>query len=140
MIKTDLSTIISDNINKFVQPKNDIYRIRYVESYLDTYFDDEDEVTYDLETEYKNRVVELVTELTDEENELQTENENWIDDLYTEGSQEKYIRMIDKGYLHIKLLNHILKQIEKVENNEDIEATHTKPTRNFMWISLDKLN
>ena len=33
-----------------------------------------------------------------------------------------------------------LKQIEKVENNEDIEATHTKPTRNFMWISLDKLN
>ena len=34
----------------------------------------------------------------------------------------------------------ILKQIEKVENNEDIEATHTKPTRNFMWISLDKLN
>ena len=140
MIDTSLSTIISDNINKFVQPKNDIYRIKYVETYIDTYFDDDDDtMQYDLETNYKNRVVELVTELTDEEKILQKENEDWIDDFYIEGSQEKYIKMIDTGYLHIKLFKHILKQIELTDNCKDISATHTKPTHNFMWISLEKL-
>jgi len=140
MIATSLSTIISDNINKFVKPKNDIYRIKYVECYIDTYFDDDDDtLQYDLETNYKNRVVELVTELTDEEKELQKENENWIDDFYIEGSQEKYIGMIDTGYLHIKLFKHISKQIELIDNCKDISATHTKPTHNFMWISLEKL-
>jgi hypothetical protein len=141
MIDTSLSTIISDNINKFVKPKNDIYRIKYVECYIDTYFDDDDDtLQYDLETNYKNRVVELVTELTDEEKILQKENENWIDDFYIEGSQEKYIGMIDTGYLHIKLFKHISKQIELTDNCKDISATHIKPTHNFMWISLDKLN
>tara|TARA_Y100000389_G_C17196392_1_gene381409 strand:- start:83 stop:508 length:426 start_codon:yes stop_codon:yes gene_type:complete len=140
MIATSLSTIISDNINKFVKPKNDIYRIKYVECYIDTYFDDDDDtLQYDLETNYKNRVVELVTELTDEEKELQKENENWIDDFYIEGSQEKYIGMIDTGYLHIKLFKHISKQIELTDNFKDISATHIKPTHNFMWISLEKL-
>jgi hypothetical protein len=140
MIDTCLSTIISDNINKFVKPKNDIYRIKYVECYIDTYFDDDDDtLQYDLETNYKNCVVELVADLTDEEKELQKENENWIEDFYIEGSQEKYIGMIDTGYLHIKLFKHISKQIELTDNCKDISATHTKPTHNFMWISLEKL-
>ena len=121
MIDTSLSTIISDNINKFVKPKNDIYRIKYVECYIDTYFDDDDDtLQYDLETNYKNRVVELVTELTDEEKILQKENEDWIDDFYIEGMQEKYIKMIDTGYLHIKLFKHISKQIELTDNFKDI--------------------
>ena len=140
MIDTSLSTIISDNINKFVKPKNDIYRIKYVECYIDTYFDDDDDtLQYDLETNYKNRVVELVTELSDEEKILQKENEDWIEDFYIEGMQEKYIKMIDTGYLHIKLFKHISKQIELTDNCKDISATHTKPTHNFMWISLEKL-
>lgn len=140
MIDTCLSTIISDNINKFVKPKNDIYRIKYVECYIDTYFDDDDDtLQYDLETNYKNCVVELVTDLTDEEKILQKENDNWIEDFYIEGSQEKYIEMIDTGYLHIKLFKHISKQIELTDNCKDISATHTKPTHNFMWISLEKL-
>ena len=140
MIDTSLSTIISDNINKFVKPKNDIYRIKYVECYIDTYFDDDDDtLQYDLETNYKNRVVELVTELSDEEKILQKENEDWIEDFYIEGMQEKYIKMIDTGYLHIKLFKHISKQIELTNNFKDISATHTKPTHNFMWISLEKL-
>ena len=140
MIDTSLSTIISDNINKFVKPKNDIYRIKYVECYIDTYFDDDDDtLQYDLETNYKNRVVELVTELSDEEKILQKENEDWIEDFYIEGMQEKYIKMIDTGYLHIKLFKHISKQIELTDNFKDISATHTNPTHNFMWISLEKL-
>jgi|TARA_Y100000361_G_scaffold4219_1_gene3625 hypothetical protein len=144
MIKnTSLSTIISDNISKFTQPKNDIYRIVFIESYVDTYFDeyDNDTLQYDLETEYKNRVVELVSVLTDEEKQLQKENNNWLDDFYSEGIQEKYIKMIDTGYLHIKLLKHISKQIELVEQKqEDVSATHIKPTHNFIWLSLKKLN
>lgn len=151
---TSLSTIIGDQIEKFSQPKNPIYRVDFVESKVEYDEGDPDIITQvfsitcelpplneeDLQQKEKFEKFKNDKELNKYNNiadnglgELVKSNEEWEDKICYRFNnfQDKYdshhyiALMKDNGILHAKLYNRIQKSIESKNNYHCKGKMHT---------------
>ena len=130
MIKTSLSTIIGDQIEKFSQPKYPIYRIEYIETTAKMMFRD----YMTMETTHRSIVGELIP-LNDEDNKMISKYDefkkknpekakgDWLDNIYVKDFDKlklpDYLSNIrNEGVMHLKLFRYLQRATDTYKNKK----------------------
>ena len=134
-----LSTIIGDQIEKFAQPKNPMYRVEYIETYAKVpseVSDMNEEYCHELFTDYRSVVGELVPlndKMISKFNQLKKKQEeevkkgvapyslnlkgDWLDDIHHYRIDRlhvhNYLELIrNEGIIHLKLFKHLEREMK----------------------------